>query len=327
LNKFDESPNIYAFIYDARRFALHNRLIIEQAPLQTYCSALLFAPEKSIVRETFKRYIPSWIQRKPRVETYWNAMLQTLEGHTAWVNSVAFSPDSKQIVSGSDDRTIRCWDAATGQQLLPALEGHTAWVSSVAFSPDGKQIVSGSGDRTIRRWDAATGQQLLPVLEGYRASVNSVAFSPDGKQIVSGSDDRTIRCWDAATGQQLLPALEGHTESVSLVAFSPDGKQIVSGSDDRTIRRWDAATGQQLLPALEGHTAWVSSVAFSPDSKQIPTLYISENWLVEGITNLLWLPPDYRPTCKAIWGGVIALGYQSGRVSILQLQLGPKLII
>jgi WD40 repeat protein len=284
LNKFDESPNIYAFIYDARRFALHNRLIIEQAPLQTYCSALLFAPEKSIVRETFKRYIPSWIQRKPRVETYWNAMLQTLEGHTAWVNSVAFSPDSKQIVSGSDDRTIRCWDAATGQQLLPALEGHTAWVSSVAFSPDSKQIVS-------------------------------------------GSDDRTIRCWDAATGQQLLPALEGHTESVSLVAFSPDGKQIVSGSDDRTIRRWDAATGQQLLPALEGHTAWVSSVAFSPDSKQIPTLYISENWLVEGITNLLWLPPDYRPTCKAIWGGVIALGYQSGRVSILQLQLGPKLII
>jgi len=86
---------------------MSNRSIIEQAPLQVYCSALVFAPEKSIVRETFERYIPSWIQGKPRVEIYWNAMLQTLEGHTDSVISVAFSPDGKQIVSGSDDRTVR----------------------------------------------------------------------------------------------------------------------------------------------------------------------------------------------------------------------------
>ncbi|KAH9204387.1 heterokaryon incompatibility protein-domain-containing protein [Leptodontidium sp. 2 PMI_412] len=93
---FDESPHVHAFIHDARRFALHNRSIIEQVPLQAYCSALVFAPEKSIVRETFEDCIPSWIQRKPRVETHWNAMLQTLEGHTSGVTSVAFSPDGKQ---------------------------------------------------------------------------------------------------------------------------------------------------------------------------------------------------------------------------------------
>ncbi|KAL5318069.1 hypothetical protein ACEPPN_015173 [Leptodophora sp. 'Broadleaf-Isolate-01'] len=267
--QFDKNPTSYAFIQDARRFAVSNRSIIEQAPLQVYCSALIFAPEKSIVRETFERCIPSWIQRKPRVETHWNAMLQTLEGHTNWVSSVAFSPDGKQIVSGSGDKTVRRWDAATGQQLLPALEGHTRQVTSVAFSPDGKQIVSGSDDKTVRRWDAATGQQLLPALEGHTRQVTSVAFSPDGKQIVSGSWDTTVRRWDAATGQQLLPALEGHTDRVTSVAFSPDGKQIVSGSWDTTVRRWDAATGQQLLPALEGHTSWVSSVAFSPDGKQI----------------------------------------------------------
>jgi WD40 repeat protein len=143
---------------------------------------------------------------------------------------------------------------------------------------------------------------------------------------VSGSYDRTVRRGDAATGQQLLPALEGHTDAVTSVAFSPDGKQIVSGSRDRTVRRWDAATGEQLLPALEGHTDSVTSVAFSPDGKQIPTLCVSENWLAEGTTNLLWLPPGYRPTCEATWGGVIALGHQSGGVSILQLQLGPKLM-
>ncbi|KAH6702780.1 WD40-repeat-containing domain protein [Leptodontidium sp. MPI-SDFR-AT-0119] len=265
----DGSTELQAFIHDARRFAVSNRSIIEQAPLQTYCSALVFAPEKSIVRETFGSCIPPWIQRKPRVETYWNAMLQTLEGHTNGVTSVAFSPDGKQIVSGSWDKTVRRWDAATGQQLLPALKGHTSWVTSVAFSPDGKQIVSGSDDKTVRRWDAATGQQLLLVLKGHTSWVTSVAFSPDGKQIVSGSEDQTVRRWDAATGQQLLPALEGHTSEVTSVAFSPDGKQIVSGSWDKTVRRWDAATGQQLLPALEGHTSEVTSVAFSPDGKQI----------------------------------------------------------
>ncbi|KAH8586999.1 hypothetical protein B0O99DRAFT_527618 [Bisporella sp. PMI_857] len=190
--QFDKSPNLRPFIQDATRFAVSNRSIIEQAPLQAYCSALVFAPEKSIVRETFEGCIPSWIQRKPRVETYWNAMLQTLEGHTDTVTSVAFSSDGKQIVSGSNDWTVRRWDAVTGQQLLPALEGHTNAVTSVAFSPDGKQIVSGSDDRTVRRWDAVTGQQLLPALEGHTDAVTSVAFSPDGKQIVSGSDDRTL---------------------------------------------------------------------------------------------------------------------------------------
>ncbi|KAG4444050.1 hypothetical protein IFR05_000510 [Cadophora sp. M221] len=224
--QLERSPDLRDFIQDATRFTVSNRSIIEQAPLQAYCSALVFAPEKSIVRKTFEGCIPSWIQAKPRVETYWSAMLQTLEGHTNVVTSVAFSPDGKQIVSGSWDKTVRRWDAATGQQQLPALEGHTKAVMSVSFSPDGKQIVSGSYDDTVRRWDAATGQQQLPALEGHTEAVTSVAFSPNGKQIVSGSYDKTVRRWDAATGQQQLPALEGHTEAVTSVVFSPASKQI-----------------------------------------------------------------------------------------------------
>jgi WD40 repeat protein len=78
----------------------------------------------------------------------------TLKGHTDVVDSVAFSPDGKQIVSGSFDKTIKLWDATTGQETL-TLKGHTGGVSSVAFTPDGKRIVSGSGDKTIKVWDSS----------------------------------------------------------------------------------------------------------------------------------------------------------------------------
>ncbi|MBO5838211.1 MAG: hypothetical protein J6R06_00850, partial [Bacteroidales bacterium] len=77
--------------------------------------------------------------------------LKTLEGHSDWVRSVAYSPDGTKIISGSYDKTIKIWDAITGQ-CLKTLEGHSEWVSSVAYSPDGTKIISGSDDCTVKIW-------------------------------------------------------------------------------------------------------------------------------------------------------------------------------
>jgi hypothetical protein len=122
---------------------------------------------------------------------------------------VAFSPDGKRILTGSDDQTAKVWDAVTGREVL-ALKGHNGWVNAVAFSPDGKRIITGSEDNTVKVWDAQGGQELL-TLKGHTSVVFSVAFSPDGKRLVTGSYDKTARVWDAERGQ--AKSAHGHVNT------------------------------------------------------------------------------------------------------------------
>jgi WD40 repeat protein len=114
-------------------------------------------------------------------------------GHTGPIHSVAFSPDSRRLVSVGRDRTVRVWDVATGQSR--ALEGHTDDVYAAVFHPGGTRVASGGRDRAVWLWDLTTGQDVAR-LEGHTNYVYSLAFSPDGKSLVSGSGDGTVRLWD-----------------------------------------------------------------------------------------------------------------------------------
>ncbi len=189
-----------------------------------------------------------------------------LLGHTDGVSALALGRIGSRevIVSGSADRTLRIWEAASGEQLGAPLTGHTDGVSAVALGRiDGREmIVSGSADRTVRIWDAASGKEVS-VLSGHTDGVSAVALGGvDGREIiVSGSADRTVRIWDAASGKEVA-VLSGHTDGVSAVALGRVyGREIiVSGSADRTVRTWDATSGEEVA-VLRGHAAGVSAVA------------------------------------------------------------------
>ena len=125
-------------------------------------------------------------------------LMRVLEGHSAGVRAVAVTADGRTAVSGSDDKTVRVWDLASGQART--LEGHGGVVNAVAVTADGRTAVSGSDDRTVRVWDLASGEART--LEGHGGEVNAVAVTADGRTAVSGSEDRTVRVWDLASGQR-----------------------------------------------------------------------------------------------------------------------------
>src|SRR5258707_540179 len=186
-----------------------------QSTPQLYISALAtWSQHTELCRNWKKQFsrIPVFTHTKGRIDL---PLMKIMVG--CGTRAVAFSRDGMRIVSGSDDNTMRVWDASTGAELN-VFKGHTNSVKSVAISRDGNRVVSGSSHNTVRVWDMFTGAELN-VFKGHTRPVISVAISKDGMRIVSGSHDNTVRVRDASTGAE-LNVLKGHTRSVNSVAIS-----------------------------------------------------------------------------------------------------------
>ena len=156
-----------------------------------------------------------------------------LNGHKGLLWGASFAPDGRHIVTASEDKTARVWDAENGDQRA-TLRGHTEGVRVASFSPDGRQVITASTDKTARLWNAETGQQQSAALE-HDGVVRSAAFSSDGQRVVTASDDKTARVWDVQTRKPI--DLTGHTARVRNAAFSPNGQYVPYG-----VRRQNRAS-------------------------------------------------------------------------------------
>ncbi|KAJ5875197.1 uncharacterized protein N7473_012544 [Penicillium subrubescens] len=270
----------------------------------------------------------------------------TIEGHSDSVNLIAWSLDGSRLASASSDKTVRIWDPATGQ-CASTIEGHSDSVNSIAWSPDGSRLALSSYDKTVRIWDPATGQ-CATTLEGHSSLVTSIAWSPDGSRLASASSGKTARIWDLATGQ-CAATLKGHSRGVMSITWSSDGSRLASASSDKTVRIWNPATGQCVstldihsyhflqfdrstpthLHTVIGTLNLGSTEPVAPGASRLtlPKIHgfgLSGNisWITFNGSNLLWLPPEYRPSSPSsfrISAATVAIGCSSGRVIFLAL--------
>jgi len=222
--------------------------------------------------------------------TIWNqagTLLRTVSACSSIVGGVAFSPDSRTIVTGCNVNQVKLW--SLDGQLQQVFNGHQGMIRAVALSPDGTQLVSGSVDTTAKLW-RSDGTSLTTFAE-HKAPLLSVAYTSHARYgisaddpgarstlIASASGDRTVKLWqpDGTT----VATLNGHSGAVNKVAFSADGQQVISASADSTAIIWDLSTIVNSENMLKLGCEWIKG--YLHNNADVPE---SDRTLCDAVSN------------------------------------------
>ncbi|KIJ59585.1 hypothetical protein HYDPIDRAFT_118338 [Hydnomerulius pinastri MD-312] len=195
--------------------------------------------------------------------------LATYTGHRNCIMSLVFMPDSKDIVSGSLDGTMRVWSLTEGNEIGEAIRVRSL-VWAMAASEDGKLLASGGLGGRVIVWDAKSHKKVVEGGGRHSHVVNSLSFSRDSTKVASASEDKSVIVWSTSTGERLAGPFTGHISRVYCVAFSPDAKQLAS-CNENAIHIWHSHNAELALPPIRttGYYRGPHSLSWTPDGNQI----------------------------------------------------------
>ncbi|MCB0571733.1 MAG: hypothetical protein KDC66_18315, partial [Phaeodactylibacter sp.] len=200
------------------------------------------------------------------------------------VYSVAFSPDARRIVAGTEGGRLVLW-SLQGEKIWD-IQAHEKSIYAVDYSKDGRYLLSSSGDETIRIWDTQ-GNPVRTIARG--DSFGDAVFSPDGAGILGSGPDAAAQLW-SLEGQP-LHSYRGYAHSVLAVAFAPDGRHFLTGNDDGYVRLWLPLDGQAR--ALSGQHGPVNDITYSSDGTALLSSGDDGQAVFrDGDGNALWATPE-----------------------------------
>ena len=180
----------------------------------------------------------------------------------------AWSPDGKQVATGSTDNSVSFHDAANGANLVSFWDNDDP-ILCVAWNPDGTRLASAtSGDGRIAIRDAQNGGSVFRDFRGHLGSVRCVCWRPDGAQIASASADGTVKLWDVNGGNPSIINLHQPDQAPAL-AWSPDGTKLAAGCRRMGPWIWDFNEGAAPIAVSAAYLNWTRTVAWNADGTRL----------------------------------------------------------
>ena len=190
-----------------------------------------------------------------------------LQGHAQSVNTVQFSPDNRFAITGSNDMTLRLWDARTGDLLSTDSDNQSA-VLSASWNHDGSRIVFSCKDGTIRSCSIQDGVIHPLSIRGFGEDyARYVTFDPTGTEIVACFFNGPVLILEDLLGVKgMIPASKN---GATYASYSPDGNYLAIAMASNKSIVIIRVSDMSKVATLTGHTDWVRSVEFSPDGKML----------------------------------------------------------
>uniref|UniRef100_A0A8C5N8Q5 Apoptotic protease-activating factor 1 n=1 Tax=Gouania willdenowi TaxID=441366 RepID=A0A8C5N8Q5_GOUWI len=274
-----------ALVFDVETSEMLLEIRTNRLSTVQYCDA---CPTSNLLAIAFSNYaVELW-------DLEANKKMADCSGHLSWVHCVQFSPDGSELLSCSDDQTVRLWETKkvhttsavslkrnadvlfSGDKIIVSaadncnrlqLQGHKEQVRSFSLLSD-STLLSWSYDGTVKVWNTESAEKVQDI-EAHRGAILSCDVSTDGRLFATTSADKTAK-WTIDTFHHTL---SGHQDCVRSCRFSWDGQRLATGDDNGEIRLWNVMDGALLkICSREGkdgmdslHGGWVTDLHFSPD--------------------------------------------------------------